>query len=434
MNLRFGTAFAFIAQIALAASTRVAFSQWFWLDMKNTQASPPCLNPFSADSSVFTKLNFTMVIRYTASSAIAVYTLLLILPSFYTPATLSVYLSTNQVETQELVPSLAIADGSLGDKLSFSPPARGDGANFVDDGKSIFSGPRSVLSLIASATSSSGVILPINPPYNHSVYSVQFYAPLVKCDAANSTNEERMIKELEKKMQQPLGTARAKTNVYYAFVPGFDSSDALLAQSRPRFQSPGNSTNELWMTFSRYAIDTDGTMALERKYQRCALRNASYDLQLEWIGGAQKVDGSYRVLEEVPFPHDNGDIVSNMTQHSYSAVFWALADQLVGQLTWFQETDQWKKDLSPEFGVIDSQIRETSLLGSSDLDVFFNLNKNNSWYGKHEGEAPEPHKPPKLSAQRQQDKDMAKNRTLDVLIEELSFNVTVSLLHNELLT
>jgi hypothetical protein len=39
----------------------------------------------------------------------------------------------------------------------------------------------------------------------------------------------------------------------------------------------------------------------------------------------------------------------------------------------------------------------------------------------------------KLSDQRLKDKAMARNRTLDVLIEELSFNLTVSMMHNQLL-
>jgi hypothetical protein len=39
-----------------------------------------------------------------------------------------------------------------------------------------------------------------------------------------------------------------------------------------------------------------------------------------------------------------------------------------------------------------------------------------------------------LSDQRLKDKAMARNRTLDVLIEELSSNLTVSMMHNRLLT
>jgi hypothetical protein len=425
LHYRLGTAFAFISQISFAASIWIAYTQWLWITLQGTEASLSCLNAaFSADSSVFSLMNVEMIKKFKIGSSMAALAYVLILPSFFTPATLSIFLSMNVVETEQQVGSLAITDDSFGDQFAFSPPMRSDEANFVDDG-SVFTGPRSVLSLISSATSF-GKILPIKAPYNHSAYSIQFYGPIVQCDPATSQITDLIAREVEKKMEEPLFTAKALINVFYAFVPTFDSSGDLIAQSRPRLQSPSNATNELWMKFSRYALDEDKGRILESKYQRCALRNASYNLQLEWIGSAQTVRGSYLALEEIPFPHDNGESISNMSAQAYSAVFWALTDQLVGQLTWFREEDTWKKDLSPEFGVIDSPIQHTSLLGSSDLDYFFDLNKNNSWYPR-QGR-------PELTPQRRQDKNLARNRTLPVLIEELSFNLTVSLLHNELLT
>jgi hypothetical protein len=39
-----------------------------------------------------------------------------------------------------------------------------------------------------------------------------------------------------------------------------------------------------------------------------------------------------------------------------------------------------------------------------------------------------------ISDERLQDKNRAKNRTLAALVEELSYNLTVSLMHNHLLT
>ena len=113
-----------------------------------------------------------------------------------------------------------------------------------------------------------------------------------------------------------------------------------------------------------------------------------------------------------------------MSAHAYSAFLWCLSDQIVGAFTWFG--DRSNPFPSPEFGVIDTPLQHTSLLGSSDLDVYFDLNKNKSW--NKDGNSTQ------LSDQRMQDKAMARNRTLPVLIEELSYNMTVSLLHNEILT
>jgi hypothetical protein len=324
------------------------------------------------------------------------------------------------------VPYLAIADSSVGRKFAYSPPTYSDEPNFVDDGKRIFAGPRTILTLISTATTSLGQILPINAPYNHSAYSIRFYGPIVQCETANSSVATRIASLLKDKMAIPLGTAKETVNAYYSFVPVFDAAGEVIALSKPRLQSPSNATNQLWITFLRYAIDSGGNRIQERHYQVCQLYNATYDLRLEWDRGVQNVKGSYGVLEEVHFPNDQSDTVSDVSQHAYSAFLWALTDQIVGAFSWFVEGDQSKPYLSPEFGVIDTPIQHTSLLGSSDLDVFFDLNKNKGWY-KYENTR-------QLSDQRLQDKALARNRTLDVLIEELSFNMTVSLLHNELLT
>jgi hypothetical protein len=350
----------------------------------------------------------------------------LILPSFFTPATLFIYRSTNTIEVEQPVPYLAIADSSLGRKFAYSPPTYSHESNAVDDGKRIFAGPRTILSLISTATASLGQILPINAPYNLSTYRVKFYGPIVQCDTANSSVAARTESLLKEKMDVPLGTAKETVNVYYGFVPAFDAAGEVIAVSKPRLQSPSNATNQLWITFLRYAIDSGGNRIQERHYQVCQLYNATYDLQLEWDRGVQNVKGSYGVLGEVQFPNDKSDPVSDMSKHAYSAFFWALTDQLVGAFSWFVEGDQSKPYLSPEFGVIGTPIQRTSLLGSSDLDVFFDLNKNKGWY-KYENTT-------QLSDQRLRDKALARNSTLDVLIEELSFNMTVSLMHNDLLT
>jgi hypothetical protein len=330
------------------------------------------------------------------------------------------------VEAEQPVPYLAIADSSVGGRFAHSPPTYSDEPNFVDDGKKIFAGPRTILSLISTATASLGQILPINAPYNHSMYSIRFYGPIIQCDTANSSVATRIASLLKDKMAIPLGTAKETVNAYYSFVPAFDDSGKVIALTKTRLQTPSNATNQVWMTFLRYAIDSGGNRIQERHYQVCQLYNATYDVRLEWDRGVQNIKGSYGVLEEVFFPNNRSDAVADMSQHAYSAFLWALTDQLVGAFSWFVEEDQSKPYLSPEFGVIDTPIQHTSLLGSSDLDVFFDLNKNNGWY-KHENTL-------QLSDQRRQDKELARNGTLDVLIEELSFNLTVSLLHNELLT
>jgi hypothetical protein len=88
-----------------------------------------------------------------------------------------------------------------------------------------------------------------------------------------------------------------------------------------------------------------------------------------------------------------------------------------------------KQQAAAQFGVIDSPIQRTSLLGSKDLDAYFEFDEEKELYKDQNISIAFD-----LSDQRLDDKAMARNLTLDVLIEELSFNLTVSMMHNRLLT
>lgn len=351
----------------------------------------------------------------------------LVLPPFFTPATLFVYRSEDVVQLQQSVPNLSIANSQAGNTYAYSPPMNKSTIQSIDDPSKTFCGPRTILTLLSTATASRGEILPIKPPYNHSSYDIQFYGPVVRCSDANTSTIQQIDQAIEAKASTPLGTAFLNETAYYAFVPSLDENNNLIAMDQPRYQQPSNASNELWMYFERY--DEDGGDDFDRspQYQVCRLHNASYDVSLSWDNGFQKVNSSYEVGEEVFFPHDKLGDISNYAQHAYSAFLWTLTDQLVGLFGWYVESEP-----SPyrpvQFGAINSPIQHNSILGSSDLDVFFNLEVVKGLYLNN------PETPGNLSGQRLQDKALANNRTLDVLIEELSVNMTVSLLHNELLT
>ncbi|KAH0563094.1 hypothetical protein GP486_002336 [Trichoglossum hirsutum] len=418
----------FSVGIALTAAVWLSYTQWLWRSVGKVEVTVNALNAaFGADTSVFSLLNIEMLRKFRIGSVMALFAWCLILPPFFTPATLFIYPSTSVVEVEQLVPYLAIADNSTGHRFAYSPPYSGAiKIKSADDGSRIFNGPRTILTLISTATASLGQILPIRAPYhNDSAYSVQFVSPVVRCDTANSSVVTRIDGFLRDEMANPFGTAKETINAYYAFVPAFNATGGLIALSKPRLQAPSNATNQLWITFLRYIIDSTGNRTQERRYQVCQLYNATYDLNFKWERNFQSVTGSYRLLKEVDFPDDKPDLVSDMSRHAYSAFMWAITDQLVGTFGWFVGSNQSDIHQPPEFGLIDTAISRTSLLGSSDLDVFFDLDKNKGWDGSTNDT--------QLSDQRLQDKALAKNKTLDVLIEELSFNTTVSLLHNELL-
>jgi hypothetical protein len=113
-----------------------------------------------------------------------------------------------------------------------------------------------------------------------------------------------------------------------------------------------------------------------------------------------------------------------MAQHSYSAYMWAFTNQLVGSMGFYNDIST-NKSTPAEYSEIKSGIEGTSLLGSSDLDCFFVTN-DAIFDGSNATNST-------ISPQRQQDIKFARNETLDVLIPELAFNTTVSLMNDLLL-
>ncbi|KAL1608789.1 hypothetical protein SLS59_001980 [Nothophoma quercina] len=266
---------------------------------------------------------------------------------------------------------------------------------------------------------------------------MKFFAPIVRCERANTTTEQQIEEYLQEGMSTTWNSAGETDSAYFGFVPTWNSSGILTAVWRPRQQTPAKPLNQLWLTFMRPRINENGTRVKERHYQICRPYNASYNLNVSQYHGVQNVTGNYTVGNVVTFPVDGLNAISDMPQHAYTAFMWVLSDQLVGKMAWYAEPNATVTNSSEtssirgasQFGVIDSPISRTSLLGSLDLDAFFELDEEKGLYQDQNTSQIF-----NLSDQRLKDKALARNRTLDVLIEELSFNTTVSLLHNALLT
>ncbi|KAF1960480.1 hypothetical protein CC80DRAFT_466327 [Byssothecium circinans] len=435
-KLRFGTAFAFLAQIFLGGSCWIAYTQWLWRTLKKDEVglTPSALDAaFGVDLRIWSLLNLEMLQKLRIGSIMAAFAWSLLLPPFFTPATLFVYQSSNMETLTLPVPYPNIANSSVGHKYAYSPPSQINRTQYLDDANRIFTGPRTILSTIAAATASLGEILPLKPLHNTSAYSFDFFAPVVQCLEANATAIELITNLREEEMRHSDKIVVATENVYYSFVPTYNSSGGLVPGTMPRQQYPSNGSNELWMTFLRPSIDASGSRIKQRHFMVCSLYNTTYHMHVEHSHGIQNITGSYTTIGLVPYPNDNPSSISNMAQHAYSAFMTALCDQLVGKFSWYVNTAfNRSSPLSipsgaPQFGALESQIQRTSLLGSLDLDAFFELNEEKKLYKNPEGNGT-------LSDQRLMDKSIARNRTLDVLIEELSFNMSVSLMWNDLLT
>jgi hypothetical protein len=156
----------------------------------------------------------------------------------------------------------------------------------------------------------------------------------------------------------------------------------------------------------------------------CSLWNASYTVNFTFENGVQTINAiNYTLLGEVAYPMVNASVPSNLTQFAYSAYMWVFTNQIIGYLGLYSEKLA-NGSAGANYAQFQTQIQDTSLLGSSDLDVFFD--RHHLWINGAPECTP--------SDQRLQDINLARNESLDVLIPELSFNTTMSFFSSDLLS
>lgn len=340
--------------------------------------------------------------------------------SLIAPATLSVKPIMRNATVMANVPSPRISDGQQFYRFAFC-------VQDEEAGTEIYLRPRTILTQISVATATSGQILPIRPPFTNSSYQIQFFGPTVKCGDTNTTISHAIDTIKEQKNHTSASSFVEVSSSYFAFVPDLSSPEAIQAADLSNPNGQSNASNKLWMVFPRYIVDEDGVGEFQNHYLTCQLHNASYEVSLSFTEGVQLVEIlNLTVLDAIEFPKYSLVLMNNTVQHAYSAFMWALSDQLTGSMGIFHEkfSTGGTNNQTLTFGLINSKITPTNLLGSSDLASYFNQNhalhpENNTGM---------------VSDQRAEDVAKARNRTLDVLIEELSRNITMGLMHSDLLS
>jgi hypothetical protein len=248
---------------------------------------------------------------------------------------------------------------------------------------------------------------------------------MVQCAEANAT-QQALMESLISKDMQPQGNVTQILNNYYAYVPNLSDPNQVGSVVGDRLQQPSNGSNQLWLSFRR-----NGTGWIESpiptcpiiEYRVCQLYNASYDLNLTFVEGDQTIQGyPPTILNEVDYPVLNLTEPSDPVQLSYSAYMWAFTNQLVGEMGLYNDTST-NTTTPAMFSDIKTLISATSILGSSDLDCFFATNKVIPSLSTGNGTG-------NFTTQRQLDINLAGNETLDILIPELAFNTTVSLMND----
>jgi hypothetical protein len=348
-----------------------------------------------------------------------------------TPATLSVDLSIREHTVIANVPSLNISDANQAHRYAYATSSH-DASN---PRLKTYLRPRTILARLANAAGTSGEILPITPPFTNATYELQFFGPVVRCGDANDTVTRQIQAAMERNSFAKEAPVTEIANNYFSMVP--DLSAAGLAANEGVVQMANhtntkgaeNGSNQLWLGFDRYVVGSDGSIALRPQRLQCQLYNTSYEVGFSFVEGIQSLTlkNHLRLLNSIEYPSGSLESDEAEMNMAYTAFMWVLTDQLTGSISFYRNISAKAGTDNDTWSEINSDIQTTALLGSSDLQSFFDYNRK--LYPSKGGTGTE-----KISDQRAEDIAFAKNRTLDALIEELSSNITLSLMNSNLLS
>ena len=346
------------------------------------------------------------------------------------------------------VSTLQIAQATQYFNFAYTVPNQGQ----VSQNVQAYSGPRTILTRLAVATAGTGQILSLPAPFINATYQQNFYGPYVQCQTANSTIAKQVDMAAERAKMALNPSIREVSNEYFAFVPalanlsGVSLNTGVQVANLSEVNAATNASNQLWMKFPRYPPDVTVLNVTDNAYPcylSCELYNASYQVNFSWVNGIQSISmPKPDVVGVVAYPTNESSTSAYEESLAYSAFMWALSNQLVGSMGFYQSTSSngngnstlsgtytdanqptsGNNATTTIFSEIHTNIDQTSLLGSSDFNSHFI--KNHALHGHTDGV---------FSPQRLQDMAYARNRTLDVLIPELSSNITLSLIIDPLL-
>lgn len=276
--------------------------------------------------------------------------------------------------------------------------------------------PSPLISLLSVATASTGAIQAMPAPFSNSSYSLDFYGPAVQCKAANESAGRMMYDFLRSSAEYcPIEDLNSGDEgaYYFGMVPGRNqTTNKIYAVNlgQPSHPTDHKSSQpiapEFW--FGRTTTTNKGESRLCTgrggwSNFTCALHNTSFSADFTFNGGVQSTNlRNVEYLEPmkwyvgVPTGDSFDDsLYGNAPRYavmSYQAVWVALNQQLIGTLS-----------SNPE----GTRILQTPLIGSKDLGDWASFNFGGGV-------------PPSIAS-------IAGNRSLDVLIEEMAQNITLSL-------
>ena len=327
------------------------------------------------------------------------------------------------------ISTLDIAQAAEYHNFAYSVPRR-DVA-----GLEAFLGPRTILARLALATATTGQILRLPASFTNATYEQNFCAPFVQCQDASVATRTQIDAAAERTSEASSPSVKVVSIEYFALIPALsniNSTTFASVQSANVSDVDGTryASNHLWLRFSRrLQNDTNVTVTdmIEPHYLSCELHNATYRVNFTWFNGIQAINVLDLAVGDIVHYPGNASSPINYTTMAYSAFMLAMSNQLTGSMGFYQDTSaglNMSEGSTSIYSKIATDIDKTSLLGSSDFDKYFMKNHALS------GSSP----PGELfSPQRIQDMEFSRHRTLNDLIQELSINMTLSLISNPLM-
>jgi hypothetical protein len=319
------------------------------------------------------------------------------------------------------VPVLDIASTNMSQSDYFHVSRPAAGPNSPNNSSLLFLGPRTIVSRLSAAAAALGQILALRVPFLNSSYQIQFDGPMVQCREANASVAQ-LIQNVIAAQMQPKNNIQQTYNSYFAYVPDLSTSDRL-GNLSDRINDPTSGSNQLWLAFQTNNTEWVFPKCNNTVNLVCQLVGASYDLKITFQDGKQNITGyPPSTFGPIDYPVVDLSRPSDPVQLAYSAYMWELSNQLTGSIGLYNDSSSSPNSQAEYLG-INTSIENTALLGSVDLNCSFALDAifySDPWLD-----------PP--SSQRENDIQFAGGRNLTDLIHELAFNLTVSLMSDDLL-
>lgn len=325
------------------------------------------------------------------------------------------------------IPNLSIAQAGAYERFTYA-------VNGTLPASQKFLGPRTVIQRLALAAATTGDVLSLSTPAPNASYEQTFFGPYVECAMSSSQVRKEFDLMITRNERELDPSVQLISLDYFAAIPALSNLDNASQQdvqfaNLTDIDATLHASNQLWLYTSSYGSSANFSQPRESHYLTCKLYNASYTTRFRWLNGRQDLQIIDRtLLQPVMYPVDPSTSEESEEAMAYSSVMWALSSQLTGSIAFYRDLNTsddatQQAVASRVYSTIDTRMAQTILLGSSDLNSHF---MQNHLLGDDNDKSP-------FSDQRLQDMAYAGNRPLDVLIPELSSNITLSLFNDPLL-